>query len=111
LEKVISKSQSKSCELDPIPTWLLKECLEELLPSLTKIITAPIFVSVSELILSLIPSILSMKKSLKFCAGSFEEEDVGSAASSFIWISKRIHICMMKSFSLVMREVQKSFSN
>jgi hypothetical protein len=38
LEKVISKSQSKSCELGPIPTWLLKECLEELLPSLTKII-------------------------------------------------------------------------
>ena len=38
LEKVISKSQSKSCELDPIPTWLLKECLEELLPSPTKII-------------------------------------------------------------------------
>jgi hypothetical protein len=38
LEKVISKSQSKSCELDPIPTWLLKECLEELLPSLMKII-------------------------------------------------------------------------
>ena len=38
VRKVISKSQSKSCELDAIPTWLLKECLEELLPSLTKLI-------------------------------------------------------------------------
>jgi hypothetical protein len=28
LEKVISKSKSKSCELDSIPTWLLKECLK-----------------------------------------------------------------------------------
>jgi hypothetical protein len=39
---------------------------------ISSVVTAPIFVSVSELILSLIPSILSMKKSLKFCAGSFD---------------------------------------
>ena len=38
IRKLILKSQSKSCELDPIPTWLLKECLEEILPSLTKMI-------------------------------------------------------------------------
>jgi hypothetical protein len=38
LRKVISKSQSKSCELDVLPTWLLKECLDELVPSLTKLI-------------------------------------------------------------------------
>ena len=38
VRKLISKSQSKSCELDPIPTWLLKECLDELLPTITKLI-------------------------------------------------------------------------
>ena len=40
LKKNISKSPSKSCELNPIPTWLLKECEEELLPYLTNIINA-----------------------------------------------------------------------
>ena len=28
----------KSCESDPIPTWLLKNCLNELLPIVTLII-------------------------------------------------------------------------
>ena len=38
IQKVIKSSPDKSCELDPIPTWLLKSCLRELLPFLTKII-------------------------------------------------------------------------
>ncbi|XP_053405136.1 uncharacterized protein LOC128558892 [Mercenaria mercenaria] len=38
VKRIIIKSASKSCELDPIPTWLLKECLDELLQPLTKII-------------------------------------------------------------------------
>ena len=33
--KLISKSSTKSCELDPIPTWLLKECKLEVSPYLT----------------------------------------------------------------------------
>ena len=28
---IIKNSPTKSCELDPLPTWLLKECLEDLL--------------------------------------------------------------------------------
>ena len=32
------KSSSTSCSLDTIPTWLLKKCLDELLPIITKII-------------------------------------------------------------------------
>ena len=40
LAKIIQKSPSKSCELDPIPTWLLKDCLNELLPSVTQIVNA-----------------------------------------------------------------------
>ena len=29
---------AESCELDPLPTWLLKECLEDLLPAIVYII-------------------------------------------------------------------------
>ena len=28
----------KSCELDPLPTWLLKECKTELVPLITDIV-------------------------------------------------------------------------
>ena len=38
LKKIINNCSSSSCELDPIPTWLLKECLSDVLPSLTKIV-------------------------------------------------------------------------
>ena len=38
IKKLVSRSSNKSCELDPIPTWLLKLCLPELLPILTKIV-------------------------------------------------------------------------
>lgn len=35
---LIQKSPSKSCKLDPIPTWLLKECVTELAPMITAIV-------------------------------------------------------------------------
>ena len=35
---IIKRSPDKSCELDPLPTWLLKHCLDELLPLVTNII-------------------------------------------------------------------------
>ena len=38
IQKVIKSSPNKYCELDYIPTCLLKSCLPELLPFLTKII-------------------------------------------------------------------------
>ncbi len=38
MRKLITKSTTASCELDPIPTWLLKETLEVMLPVLWKII-------------------------------------------------------------------------
>jgi hypothetical protein len=31
-------SKSKTCKLDPIPTQLLKNCLEALLPTITKLV-------------------------------------------------------------------------
>ena len=36
--KIISKSPSKSCLLDPLPTFLIKECTDILLPSITKLV-------------------------------------------------------------------------
>ena len=36
--KIISKSPTKSCPLDPLPTFLIKECINILLPSITKLV-------------------------------------------------------------------------
>ncbi len=38
VRKMISNSASKSCQLDPAPTWLIKECLDLLLPIITLMI-------------------------------------------------------------------------
>ena len=42
LKKIIMSSNSKCCSLDPIPTSLLKSCLDVLLPVLCKIINSSI---------------------------------------------------------------------
>ena len=42
LESIIKASSSSSCELDPIPTPLLKECLPSLLPYLTYMVNLSI---------------------------------------------------------------------
>jgi hypothetical protein len=38
ISKLILASPSKHCELDPIPTWMLKEHLQQLLPVITNIV-------------------------------------------------------------------------
>ena len=38
IQSLINKSNNKSCSLDPIPTWLLKNCLPSLLPIVTNIV-------------------------------------------------------------------------
>ena len=38
VKHLIESSPTKSCELDPIPTWLVKEYMLELLPLITAII-------------------------------------------------------------------------
>ncbi len=40
IRKIIMSRPNKACELDPIPTWLLKNCLDELLPLITNICNA-----------------------------------------------------------------------
>ena len=38
VRKVITSSPTKSCALDPIPTWLLKQCLDQVVPVLIVIV-------------------------------------------------------------------------
>ena len=38
IRKIIHSSPTKPCALDPIPTWLLKKCEDELIPVLTLIV-------------------------------------------------------------------------
>ena len=38
VREIIMKSPSTSCNLDPIPTWLLKKCADEIVPIITQII-------------------------------------------------------------------------
>ena len=38
VKKLVMASPRKSCESDPLPSWLLKKCLDQLLPTITKIV-------------------------------------------------------------------------
>jgi hypothetical protein len=38
VRRAIKQSPSKSCRLDPAPTWLVKTCLDEMLPLITRVI-------------------------------------------------------------------------
>ena len=38
IAKIISKSPTKSCLLDPLPTFLIKECMDIILPLITKLV-------------------------------------------------------------------------
>ena len=40
IKKIVRSAPTKSCGLDPIPTWLLKQCEDELVPVLTLIVNA-----------------------------------------------------------------------
>ena len=46
VERLVAVAPSKTCELDPIPTWLLKQCSYELVPLITTIINASLTKSV-----------------------------------------------------------------
>ncbi len=42
IRAIIMKTPSKSCELDPLPTWLLKKCVDVLLPYITALVNSSI---------------------------------------------------------------------
>ena len=46
VERLVAIAPCKTCELDPIPTWLLKQCSSELVPLITTIINASLTKSV-----------------------------------------------------------------
>ena len=41
IKKIIMKSPNKSCFLDPWPTFLVKECIDILLPLITRLVLTP----------------------------------------------------------------------
>ena len=45
VERSVASAPVKSCELDPIPTWLLKQCSHELVPLITATINASLTTS------------------------------------------------------------------
>ena len=51
VKEIIIKSPNKSCDLDPLPTWLLKKCVDQLLPLITAIINRSMAESVMPLCL------------------------------------------------------------
>jgi hypothetical protein len=53
IRKIVRQSPTKSCQLDPVPTWLLKQLMESIIPTITKMVN----LSLQE---SYVPS--SMKK-------------------------------------------------
>lgn len=42
IKRLVKKAANKTCRLDPMPTWLLKECLDTLLPIITCIVNKSI---------------------------------------------------------------------
>jgi hypothetical protein len=46
VRKLVQQSAPKSCDLDPIPSWLLKECLDELIPIITHMVNESLATSV-----------------------------------------------------------------
>ena len=45
VERLVASAPAKSCELDPIPTWLLKQCSHELVPLIIATINASLTTS------------------------------------------------------------------
>ena len=38
VSKIVRESSNASCRLDPVPTWLVKSCLDVLAPSITEMV-------------------------------------------------------------------------
>ena len=43
--KIVQESSNASCRLDPVPTWLLKSCLDVLAPSITEMVNLSLLIS------------------------------------------------------------------
>ena len=95
ISKLIRKCAPKSCDLDPIPTWLLKLCLSELLPVITHIVNLSLSTSTvaPEMKLALVTPLI--KKAL------LDPEILKNfrPVSNLSFISKLIERVVVKRFS------------
>jgi len=63
VKQKIIKSPNKSCDLDPLPTWILKKCVDQLLPLITAIVNRSMDESVMSLCLKRVAITSLLKRS------------------------------------------------
>ena len=79
IQNIIKLSPVKSCELDPLSTWLLKECIAEFVPTITDIVTMSLRDSLipkslkTALIWQLLKKTVLDSENLKFAEGQYDE--------------------------------------
>ena len=92
VQKLIAETPSKSCELDALPTWLLKECLTSLLPLITRIVN----VSLTE---ASVPAVLKkalLKPLIKKALLDSEQKKNYRPVSNLEFVSKLIEKVVAK---------------
>lgn len=85
-EIIIRKTNNKSCRLDPLPTWLLKQCISTLLPIITGIIN----LSLNESIMPTTFKEALLAPILKHASLSTDEEINFRPISNLPYVSKLI---------------------
>ena len=100
LRKIIMSSNSKSCHLDPLPTSLLKECLDCLIPTLTRIVNLSIASHSFPLNLKSATVVPLLKKP------SLDSNDLKNyrPVSNLPYISKIIEKCVVKQLNTHLSE-------
>ena len=86
IENIIRLTNNKSCELDPIPTWLLKQCIPALLPIITKIVN----LSLHDAFMPTLFKQAFLTPILKNISLSTDEENSFRPISNLYYVSKLI---------------------
>jgi len=86
VKEIIIESPNKSCDLVPLPTWLLKKCVDQLLPLITAIVNR----SVDESVMSLCLKRATISPLVKRPGLDKEEMKNHRPISNFPFISKLI---------------------
>jgi len=99
IRKIIMNAPSKSCELDPLPTHLLKDCLEHLLPLITAIINGSL--TESKVPLSFKKAIVRpLLKKNKFRQGGFKELPTCQKSWRKLWLNVSSSISMLTIYMI-----------
>jgi len=113
IKKIILKSPTKSCTLDPFPTFLLKDCLDEVAPLITAIVNASITSGrVPELFKKAVVTPLLKKSSLDPDVLANYRPVSNVSFQRFLrkwcrngWIATRLRMICMNPFSLRIERV------